>query len=170
MRARSLAVLSVFVLGILAGTAVAPLVMASRPAPPVSAPVRAPQQSDTSAVKGAYAAELLRVIDGDTFEARVHLWPGLAVTTKVRLRGIDAPEMHARCPQERSKAEAARDALTSILADGELTVLRVFPDKYGGRVVADAATARTPDVSAALLGKGMARTYSGGRRESWCRL
>jgi len=170
MRARSLAVLSAFVLGILAGTTFPPLVMASRPAPPVRAPVRAPQWSDMPVVKGSYAAELLRVIDGDTFEARVHLWPGLAVTTKVRLRGIDAPEMHARCPQERNKAAAARDALTSILADGELTVLRVLPDKYGGRVVADAATARTPDVSAALLDKGMARTYSGGRRESWCGL
>ena len=25
----------------------------------------------------AHPAEVLRVIDGDTFEARVHLWPGL---------------------------------------------------------------------------------------------
>ena len=58
-----------------------------------------------------HPAEVLRVIDGDTFEARVNLWPGLDITTRVRLRGIDAPEMKARCGEERVKAEAARDAL-----------------------------------------------------------
>jgi len=32
----------------------------------------------------SHPAEVLRVIDGDTFEARVHLWPGLDITTKIR--------------------------------------------------------------------------------------
>ena len=91
---------------------------------------------------------------------------GLQVTTRVRLRGIDAPEMN--CPQERIKAEAARDALAALLADRDLTVLRVGLDKYAGRVLADAATRRTPDVSGALLAQGVARAYFGGRRESWC--
>jgi endonuclease YncB( thermonuclease family) len=35
--------------------------------------------------------DVLRVIDGDTFEARIRIWPGHDVTTKVRLRDIDAP-------------------------------------------------------------------------------
>ncbi len=108
------------------------------------------------------------MLDGDTFEARVHVWPGIDITTKVRLRGIDAPELKARCPQERDKAEAAREALRAMLAEGEVAVLRVSLDKYGGRVVADAATRGTPDVSAAMLATGHARAYSGGRRESWC--
>jgi endonuclease YncB( thermonuclease family) len=108
------------------------------------------------------------VIDGDTFEARVQVWPGLTVTTKVRLRGIDAPEMTARCARERSKAEAARATLQSIFADGDLTVLRVGLDRFGGRVIAQAATRRTGDVSAALIGQGVARAYAGGRRDGWC--
>src|SRR5215216_3144877 len=58
-----------------------------------------------------YSAEVLRVIDGDTFEARVRIWPGLDVTTKVRLRNIDAPELKARCTEEQMRAEAARDRL-----------------------------------------------------------
>src|ERR1700680_2374477 len=44
-----------------------------------------------------YSAEVVHVIDGDTFEARVAVWPGIEIKTKVRLRGIDAPELHARC-------------------------------------------------------------------------
>src|SRR5215467_7069842 len=100
---------------------------------------------------------MVRAVGGDTFEASVQLWLGPAASTKVRLRGIDAPEMKARCAEERTRAEAARDALAGILAEGALTVIRVGLDKYGGRVLADAATGRTPDVSQALLDKGLAR-------------
>ena len=98
-----------FAAGLTAGALIAP-VGASRG---VEAPVAAPQRPATSAWRGGHAAQMLptqvlRVIDGDTFEARVRIWPGMDVTTKVRLRGIDAPEMHARCGDERAKALAAR--------------------------------------------------------------
>jgi len=115
-----------------------------------------------------YPAEVLRVIDGDTFEARVHVWPGLDVNTKIRLRNIDAPELHARCADEAARAQAARTALETMLAAGPVTVSRIGIDKYGGRVDALAATRDTPDISTALLNGGFARSYDGGRRGSWC--
>ena len=58
--------------------------------------------------QAVYSAEVLRVIDGDTFEARVRIWAGFEINTRVRLRAIDAPELHARCASEYLKAEAAR--------------------------------------------------------------
>jgi len=119
-------------------------------------------------LRSGYPADVTRVIDGDTFEARVHVWPGMDVTTKVRLRGIDAAELHSRCDAEKIKALAARDALTAILAEGTIGISAVGLDKYGGRIDASVSTARTQDVSAAMLGGGFARAYSGGRRESWC--
>lgn len=115
-----------------------------------------------------HPAEVLRVIDGDTFEARVHVWPGMDITTRVRLRGVDAPELHARCADERTKALAARDALARILNEGAIGIAEVGQDKYGGRVDAVVSTARTADVSAELLAGGFARRYSGGHRASWC--
>ncbi len=115
-----------------------------------------------------YPAEVVRVIDGDTFAARVRVWPGLNVDTKVRLRNIDAPELHARCADELVKAQAARAALETILAAGGVTISRVGIDKYGGRVYALVATRDTADVSTALLNGGWARSYDGGRRGSWC--
>jgi endonuclease YncB( thermonuclease family) len=115
-----------------------------------------------------YPADVLRVIDGDTFEARVRVWPGLDVDTKVRLRGIDAAELHARCADELARARAARTALETILAEGDVTVSQVGVDKYGGRVDAVASTRNTADVSAAMLGGGWARAYDGGRRAGWC--
>ncbi len=115
-----------------------------------------------------YQAEVVRIIDGDTSQARVQVWPGLSVDTKVRLRGVDAPELRARCADEYAKAQAARAALETILAAGGVMISRVGIDKYGGRVDAFVATHDTADVSAALLNGGFARSYDGGRRVSWC--
>lgn len=111
---------------------------------------------------------VLRTIDGDTFDARVALWPGLELTTRVRLRGIDAPERQAACDAELRKAEASTRALRAMLGEGGVAIYNIGPDKYGGRVVADVATARTPNVSSALVAAGHARIYLGGRRRSWC--
>ena len=72
------------------------------------------------------------------------------------------------CPQELRMAQAAGDALRGLLEEGGVTIYNIGPDKCNGRVVADAATARRPDISAALLTRGLARSYSGGRRNGWC--
>jgi hypothetical protein len=55
-----------------------------------------------------------------------------------------------------------------MLAEGGVTIGRIDFDKYGGRVVASAATRNTPDVSDALLKTGLVRAYDGGRRDGWC--
>jgi endonuclease YncB( thermonuclease family) len=115
-----------------------------------------------------HPVDVIRTIDGDTFEARVHLSPGLDLTTRVRLRGIDAPELKASCPLELQMAEAATDALRALLGEGGVTIFNIGPDKYNGRVDADAATSKTQNVSTAMLAAGHARSYNGGHRSGWC--
>jgi endonuclease YncB( thermonuclease family) len=115
-----------------------------------------------------HAVEVLHTVDGDTFDARVALWPGHDFNARVRLRGIDAPELHASCDSEFQKADAATRALRALLAEGGVVIFNIGPDKYSGRVVADAATRRTPNVSSALVASGHARVYLGGRRQGWC--
>ena len=115
-----------------------------------------------------HPVDVIRTVDGDTFEARVHLWPGLDLNTRVRLRGIDTPELKAACPQELQMAEAAGDALRGLLREGAVTISNIGPDKYGGRVLADVATRKTTSVLAALLAGGHGRRYSGGHRNGWC--
>jgi endonuclease YncB( thermonuclease family) len=166
-----------FGLGLAIGTVVRP-VLAPRAAAAVAPAAQrtdgvelAPSAEIRSGISQArlvYPAEVVRVIDGDTFEARVQVWPGIAIDTKVRLRDIDAPELHARCDDERVRAEAARSALTTLLADGGVAISRVGIDKYGGRVDAAVSTRSTADVSAALFNGGFARRYDGGRRGTWC--
>lgn len=159
-----------FAAGITAGTLVAPVGVSRGLEAAPSAQVERASSTGPQAglLRAGHPADVVRVLDGDTFEARVRIWPGMEVTTRVRLRGIDAPEMKSRCHDERVKALAARDALARILSEGTVGISRIGQDKYGGRVDADVSTARTSDVSALLLERGLARRYSGGRRESWC--
>lgn len=112
-------------------------------------------------------ARVLKVVDGDTFDARVELQPGFRITTRVRLRGVDAPELHGACEAERVGAEAAQRALRAILAEGGVTIHDLGEDKYG-RLLGTVATRTTPDVAKALINKGVARGYYGGQRAGWC--
>jgi endonuclease YncB( thermonuclease family) len=111
--------------------------------------------------------EVIRTIDGDTFLARVRPRNGRDLVVRVRLRGIDAPELKASCQEELDKAEAAARALRDLLGQGGVTITQLGPDKYG-RVLADVATRRTTNVAAALLAGGFARSYNGGHRDGWC--
>ncbi|MBR0968054.1 thermonuclease family protein [Bradyrhizobium diazoefficiens] len=123
------------------------------------------QQSGSSDLR--HAVDVIRTIDGDTFLARMHQRDGRDLVARVRLRGIDAPEMKASCQDELDKAEAASDALRNLLGQGGVTIFNLGQDKYG-RVLADVATRRTANVSAALLAGGYVRSYNGGHRDGWC--
>src|SRR3954466_14992994 len=138
-----------FLAGIILGNLVSPELI-GRQVMANTAPSPPPVMPASQTMLGSHPAEVLRVLDGDTFEARVRVWPGMEITTKVRLRGIDAPELKARCPEERSKAEAAREGLRAMLDEADIAITRVSLDKYGGRVVASAATRATADVSEAM--------------------
>lgn len=111
--------------------------------------------------------DVIRTIDGDTFLARVHQPDGRDLVARVRLRGIDAPEMKASCQDELDRAEAAARTLRNLLGQGGVTIYNLGSEKYG-RVLADVATKRTADVSAAMLAGGYARSYNGGHRDGWC--
>ena len=175
-RSRLVAVLPwVFVLGVAAGSVLPLGTWKSRLGMPSKTAQELQRERDSETVwqrAGSpdvrHAADVLRTIDGDTFDARVTLWPGLELNTRIRLRGIDAPELHANCDAEFRKADASTRALRVLLSEGGVAIYNIGPDKYGGRIVADVSTKRTPNVSSALVAAGHARVYLRGRRESWC--
>jgi endonuclease YncB( thermonuclease family) len=145
---------------------------------PVTATVAAPAVAPTPDTppearppRGArYPAEVLRVIDGDTVEARIAIWLGQELVTKVRLRGIDAPELAGGCASERELAISARDRLTALIGARAVTLQEVGPDKYHGRVVARLVTADGLDAGTALMADGHAVMWTGRRQGQWCAL
>ncbi len=96
------------------------------------------------------------------------IWPGMQVTTRCGCAASTPPNSGRNAPRNTAIATAARDALSRMLAEGGVTIGRIDFDKYGGRVVANAATRNTPDISEALLKTGYVRAYDGGRRDGWC--
>lgn len=118
---------------------------------------------------GPYPARLSRVIDGDTVQVEIEIWPNLTEHTSVRLAGVNTPEVHgagiAEC--EKQKGLAAADFTAKFLLAGSAIVLKdLHLDKYGralARVEVDGQ-----DLSAALLAAGLARPYHGEKREPWC--
>ena len=124
---------------------------------------------------GPVPAEVLSVIDGDTIEVRAVIWLGQVLSTRVRLAGIDAPELRGKCARERALAVRARDYLLAKLAakleDGERAWVRLRDIRYGkyaGRVLARVETAGGEDLGRGLMAAGLARPYAGRARESWC--
>jgi micrococcal nuclease len=118
-------------------------------------------------LRGPVEVRVLSVLDGDTFRAEAHVWPGHYVTVNVRIRGIDAPEMKARCTLEREAALSARDALTRMLGE-TASIENISGAKYYGRVLADVATVDGATVAEQMLGLALVRPYDGGRRDGWC--
>jgi endonuclease YncB( thermonuclease family) len=121
---------------------------------------------------GPIGAQVLRVIDGDTLEVSAHIWLGQDVATRVRLAGIDAPELQGGCRHEREMAARARAHVLARLAPAAGSPARVSLydinlDKYGGRVLARVLTADGEDLGLSLLAAGLARPYAGRGRRSW---
>ncbi len=124
---------------------------------------------------GPYPALVTHIVDGDTFEARMRIWFGLEKVTLVRVRGIDAPELHARCAAEAKGAEAARSTLRDFIAGRRVLLREVGVDKYGGRIdasvwVFDPSAPQAPpeNLATLMLAARLVRPYHGGKRHSWC--
>ncbi|MCH7943550.1 MAG: nuclease [Proteobacteria bacterium] len=119
-------------------------------------------------VAGPVSAVVLRVIDGDTIAIRARIWIGQSVETKVRIAGVDTPELRGGCALEIELAIAARDLVVSVLGDQPATLRDVRYDKYGGRVLARVENNDGEDIAALLIAAGLGRPYDGGKRRPWC--
>ncbi|MBS7788738.1 thermonuclease family protein [Roseococcus sp. SDR] len=99
-----------------------------------------------------------RALDGDTIRCG---------ETRIRLIGLDAPELRARCEAERRLAAAATERLGTLL-EGGVRLSETGEDRFG-RTLAVVRNAEGEDLAAVLIREGLARAYHGrGPREGWC--
>ena len=93
------------------------------------------------------------VADGDSF---------IVGTRKLRLDGIDAPELEQTCKDgqqvEWPCGRMARAALEKLLLEPGLSCVAEAQDRYA-RSVATCRSATTPDIAAAQVSEGMAVTH-----------
>ncbi len=102
-----------------------------------------------------YEAEILRIIDGDTYDVLVNLGWGVLMRHRVRLRGIDTPEMNT---QEGKDAKAFAE---EILLDQRIYLTNVAKrtDKYGRTVAKIWLVDEGRDITEYLLTEGYGVPY-----------
>lgn len=112
----------------------------------------------------AVPARILRVVDGDTLVVRARPWPGMAIDARVRLAGVDAPELRGTCEREKAKARLARQHLRAY--EGRSVLLRgpLKMDSFG-RLIAAVETDET-SFGEVLIAAGLAVPY--GEERNWC--
>ncbi len=119
-------------------------------------------------IAGPVFAKVINVYDGDTIEVLAKVWPGHQINVRVRIRGIDAPEMLSKCSSERFAALDARDRLRKYIAGQPVLLTNIKGGKYFGRVLANVKTHAGHNVKSVLLASGLVRPYRGKRRAGWC--
>ncbi len=105
-----------------------------------------------------YSAVITEVYDGDTVTADIDLGFGLWMRgQKLRLHGIDAPELRGA---EREEGLKSRDFLRGLVLGKEVT-LRTIKDKRGkyGRWLAEIECDGVGWVNAAMVEAGEAAAY-----------
>ena len=105
------------------------------------------------------------VIDGDTIKVEASVWPGIVVVERVRLNGIDAPEMRAPKQCEREVAVKAKVYLSGRLSEAKRITLFVSGRDSFGRVLAS-IDIDGADLGALMLTAKLARPY--GKKSEWC--
>ena len=97
--------------------------------------------------------QAIYVVDGDSF---------VVGTRKLRLDGIDAPELKQTCNDDHNVewpcGRVARAALEKLLLEPGLSCIAAAQDRYA-RSVATCRSTRTQDIAAAQVSDGMAVTH-----------
>ncbi|WP_222708009.1 thermonuclease family protein [Algibacter pacificus] len=104
-----------------------------------------------------YKAKIIAVYDGDTVTALVDLGFLHTQEMKLRLYGIDTPEMRG---DEKVEGKKVRDIVREMILDKEVTI-RSYKDKQGkyGRYLANIVLENGLDLNQWLLDNGHAKPY-----------
>ena len=98
-------------------------------------------------------AQVVSVFDGDTFTVEAEVWPGITWKGRVRVAGVDAPEIRGQCEKEKELAVAARDFVRERIGE-TVTLSDVKEGKFGGLVVASVRLAGGEDLAELLIEAG----------------
>jgi endonuclease YncB( thermonuclease family) len=108
----------------------------------------------------ACAPQKVTVIDGDTIVVQGE---------RIRLLGINAPELKGKCREESIRALRARSRLMELIKTAKIDIERDGFDRYR-RTLATVSVAGT-DLGHVLMQEGLARKWVqhyGGQPEPWC--
>lgn len=113
-----------------------------------------------------YKANVVRVVDGDTVDMNVDLGFDVWKRLRVRLKGIDTPEIRTKDLEEKERGYAAKNRLIELLESVDYQcILQTFSDKgkYGrwlGTIIIKDNNNFDLDVNQLLINEGLAKEWS----------
>jgi len=117
---------------------------------------------------GPIKASVIKVLDGDTLQVKMQVWLNQEIETKVRINGIDTPEIKGKCDFEKNRALEAKAEIAKLIGDKSINLSNIKYGKYAGRVLADITTSSGINIAEHMIEKGFARPYFGEKRQGWC--
>ena len=111
----------------------------------------------------------LQNYDGDTIRFDLPKYPPIAGDDiRVRVNGIDTPEIQGKCEKEKYDANQAKEMVTDILKDAEQIELKNMERGKYFRIAADVIV-DGENLADILIEAGMAVRYDGGKKtHKWC--
>ena len=113
----------------------------------------------------------VRNYDGDTITFNLpNLHPIIGKKIRVRLNGIDTPEIKGKCDKEKYDAEQAREMVGDILKNAEKITLKNMQRGNYFRIASDVIV-DGESLTDMLISAGMAIRYDGRKKtHKWCNL
>lgn len=127
------------------------------------------QSSKEITFEDAIVEKVTSVYDGDTFRANIRDYPKIiGERIPIRIKGIDTPELKAKCEKEKQLAQQAKAFTVSMLRNAKVIKLKNLQREKYFRILADVYV---DDISigSELLKNNLAIIYDGGTKSDWCK-
>lgn len=119
---------------------------------------------------GPYKAAYVENYDGDTMTMQVATWHNQVTLAKLRLYGVDTPEIKGGCAESKLLAKSAKKFTENALKSAKnIKVLVVAVDSFG-RYVSRIVIDDNQELSTMLLDAGLAKPYTNLKKKPvWCK-
>jgi len=106
---------------------------------------------------------ILNIVDGDTVDVMLDLGFKIYYEMRLRLAGIDTPELRSSDPKERTRARLVKEFVESRLSNTDNIVVETFKAGKFGRYLAEFFV-NGESLNEELVKEGYAKRYHGGKR------
>ena len=110
-----------------------------------------------------YKAYVVSVYDGDTCDVEIDLGFKIKIKERLRLLGVDTPEIRTKDKAEKKRGLQVRDKLRKLIFRQTVLIATEKEGKFG-RYLADMWTSTGLHINSWLLESGYANEYFGGKR------
>ena len=116
-----------------------------------------------------YRATIIKVVDGDTVDVDIDLGFGIIMKDeRVRIMGIDTPEIKGKCEKEKELALIGRQTANELFRAADVIEFKDLKwDKYGGRILSNVYLDGYLYADM-IINEQLAVPYDGGKKEGWC--